>query len=120
MTESLFEQVIKNAQWVAACPLCSDTPTPGLIDTCQNQQGPGSNGVHKRGRYKGLYRNSMPVCWLCKGLKVVYLNRVCECGSAAVIHNSEKKVWTCGSIPCVERASWRSNPVSTAAVWDGL
>jgi hypothetical protein len=105
MTKSLLEEVQENAQFVARCPAC--TQTPGLADTSRNQMGPGSNGSHKRGRWKGLPRNSMPVCRFCLGRGVVYLNRICECGMPAVVHDGKKKVWTCGADLCVGHAVWR-------------
>jgi hypothetical protein len=106
MTKSLLEEIQENSQFVARCPAC--TQTPGLADTAQNQMGPGKNGVHKRGRYKGQFRSSMPLCAFCKGSKVVFLNRICECGMPAVMLDVKRRIWSCGSALCVEHAAWRS------------
>lgn len=105
--KSLIEQAVANAQVTRPCPCCS--MTPGLGDTSANQMGPGNNGVHKRGRWRGIHRNSMPLCQFCKGLKVVYLNRICECGMPGVCFDSTRKVWYCGSEPCAQHAAYRLN-----------
>jgi hypothetical protein len=105
MPKSLLEEVQENASFVARCPAC--TQSPGLCDTNRNQMGPGGNGLHKRGRWKGLHRVSMPVCNFCQGRAVVFLNRICECGMPAVLHDDKRKVWTCGSELCISHAVWR-------------
>src|SRR5713226_6720642 len=98
MTKSLLEEVQENALFLARCPAC--TQSPGLADTPRNQMGPGNNGLHKRGRWQGLPRNGMPLCAFCKGRRVVFLNRICECGMPGVVYDVKKKVWTCGAQMC--------------------
>jgi len=111
MTKSLLEEIQENASFLARCPAC--TQSPGLCDTPRNQMGPGPNGRHKRGRWKGLERSSMPVCAFCHGRKVVFLNRICECGMPAVLYDTKVKVWSCGSEMCITHAAWRLNKTYT-------
>lgn len=103
---------------IAACPACQFTP--GLADRPSNQQGPGSNGTHKRGRWATLARNSMPVCAFCKGRKFVYLDKICECGMPAVWYFEKMKVWCCGSDICARAAERRITGVGTTVHWYGL
>ena len=121
-TKPLIEQVVENAQFIAACPSCSDGPNPGLADAPANQMGPGNNGLHKRGKWRGLPRNSWPVCDFCKGLGIVYLNRICECGYPAVLYDGKGKVWYCGHLACLSHAVWRVGLSSNNAAqsWSGL
>lgn len=109
MTKSLIEDATENANWVAPCGACSDPDgrPSGLSDNMRNQQGSGPNGIHKRGRYKGHYRSSMPVCQWCHGRGVVFLNRMCECGMPAMFFSAKEKVWNCGSGTCLQKAIWR-------------
>jgi len=118
----LIEQVVENAQFIAPCPACADGPNPGLADSSRNQMGPGNNGLHKRGKWRGLPRNSWPPCDFCKGLGIVYLNRICECGYPAVLYDGKRKVWYCGHLSCLDHAAWRvglSNN-NAAVAWSGL
>jgi hypothetical protein len=113
MSKSLLEQIQENAQFVARCPACA--LTPGLADRPSNQMGPGKNGVHKRGRWRGQYRTAMPVCAFCKGAKVVFLNRICECGMPAVLLDTRRKIWYCGQTNCLEAALWRLQKIYTSS-----
>lgn len=110
--KSLLEQVQENAQFVAQCPACNPH-SPGLADTPANQMGQGTNGLHKRGRWQGLPRNSMPLCRFCRGAGVVYLNRICECGMPAMLYAEKQKVWYCGWEACAQSACWRANRVQS-------
>lgn len=110
--QKLIEPVVS-----VPCPACQFTP--GLADNPTNQQGPGANGMHKRGRWKGLYRNSMPVCQLCKGRGIVYPSRICECGWPAVLYAVKQKVWCCGSENCAKYAALRRDGVRAQGVWHG-
>ena len=103
-------------QLLAPCPACS--ATPGLADNPANQQGPGDTGYHKRGRYKGYPRSTMPVCRLCCGKKFVNLNHICECGMPALFYEGKLKVWYCGYESCAKAAVWRLN--RSSAQWSGI
>jgi hypothetical protein len=103
--KSLLEEVQENALYVRPCPACIQQP--GLGDCAANQMGPGKNGKHSRGRYKGQFRMPMPVCDFCKGGGVVFLNRICECGMPAVILDTKSRIWNCGSTICLAQALWR-------------
>jgi hypothetical protein len=107
LAKSLIEQINENAQFTARCPSCQRSP--GFDDRPRNQMGPGNNGLHKRGRHEGAKRSSMPACDLCKGTGLVFLNRICECGSAAVLLDTKLKVWSCGHKTCTEQANRRLN-----------
>jgi hypothetical protein len=111
--KSLLEEIQENAQHVARCPACIQQP--GLGDRMDNQMGPGKNGRHARGRYKGHFRSSMPVCEFCKGSGVVFLNRICECGGPAVILDTKSRIWNCGSAICLSHALWRKGLSSSSA-----
>lgn len=117
--KSLIEQIEENANFVVPCPSCHPN-SPGLADTPANQMGQGSNGWHKRGRFAGLPRNSMPLCRFCRGGGVVFLNRTCECGMPAVLFSGKQKVWYCGAEPCATSAAWRMNRTYGPVVpWEG-
>jgi hypothetical protein len=103
-------------QLLVPCPACA--MTPGLADNPTNQQGPGSTGYHKRGRWKGFPRSAMPLCRFCWGRKIVDLNRICECGMPALVYDQKFKVWSCGFDSCVKSAVWRLN--RSPHCWDGL
>lgn len=112
-----LKDVQENVKNMRPCPNC--TRTPGLSDNNSNQMGPGPNGRHPRGRFRGYPRSTMPVCDFCKGLKVVFLNNICECGWPAVRWDEKEGVWSCGSQICVKSAVWRrQHPVYTAPVSD--
>ena len=113
----LLEQVEENMQAVALCPAC--VFTPGLADSPENQMGQGTNGVHKRGRWKGFPRSSMPRCRFCQGSGVVYLNRICECGMPAVLYTEKQKVWYCGAEMCANAANWRANRTNMSGAAGG-
>ena len=123
MSKPPLKDVQENIANMRACPNCSRTP--GLADGMSNQMGPGPNGRHARGRFKGYYRNAMPVCDFCKGLKVVFPNRICECGYPAVKWHEKENVWHCGSETCAKSAVWRqkhplsSTSTSTSVDWYG-
>jgi len=44
----------------------------------------------------------IPDCRLCRGGGVVYLDKTCCCGYAAVVYSREKKIWWCGRTMCLE------------------
>lgn len=105
MSKAPLKDVQENMANMRPCPNCSRTP--GLSDCPANQMGPGSNGKHPRGRFKGYFRSTMPVCDFCKGLRVVFPNRICECGWPAVKWDEVENVWCCGSGICAKSASYR-------------
>jgi hypothetical protein len=112
--KSLLEEIQESAQHVRQCPACIQQA--GLGDCPANQMGPGKNGKHQRGRYRGEFRMPMPVCEFCKGGGVVFLNRICECGMPGVILDKKSHVWNCGSAICLAQALWRrGNRASTPA-----
>lgn len=111
---SYLEDVLENARWAVRCVACLQQP--GQADNSRNQMGPGKNGVHKRGRYKGRPRSSMALCDFCKGRRVVFLNRICECGWPAVLYERKLKVWYCGLEACAKHADYRLHKTTEIAV----
>jgi hypothetical protein len=71
------------------CPMCQGR---GYEDSMQNQAG---GTWTLRGR-----RPMVPVCGLCRGGRVVYLDKICACGSAAVLYSQENQFWWCGREMC--------------------
>jgi hypothetical protein len=71
------------------CPMCQGR---GYEDTMQNQAG---GTFTWRGK-----RPMVPVCALCRGGQAVYLDKICTCGSAAVLYSTENKFWWCGRDIC--------------------
>lgn len=104
MSKAPLKDVQENIANIRPCPAC--THTPGLADCMANQMGQAPNGRRRR-RHRGLYRSAMPVCDFCKGLRVVCLNRICECGYPAIIWDEDKNVWSCGLKACIASALWR-------------
>lgn len=82
---------------IKTCPLCGGT---GYNDTMQNQSG-ATRTAFNRGPH-------IPLCRLCKGGKVVNLDRVCECGGPAVCQDYESKLWFCGRPECLGAAKFRA------------
>jgi hypothetical protein len=84
---SIVEAVVATDQSIALCPLCAspDGRPLGVIDSMDNM---------RAGKL-------MPVCRLCKGRRCVYLNKVCTCGSSAVLYNDKEKIWFCGREVCL-------------------
>ena len=86
----------------AMCPSCQGR---GYDDSDGTQLG-GTRGPRSRPNAKG--RNGpIPNCQLCRGAKVVYLDKTCCCGYAAVCYNQEKMFWWCGREMCFKA---KANP----------
>jgi hypothetical protein len=105
MSKAPLKDIQENIAHMRPCPNC--TRTPGLSDNMHNQMGPSPNGRHPRGRYKGYNRSAMPVCKFCQGLRVVFPNRICQCGFPAVRWDEKALLWSCGDGACIKAAVWR-------------
>jgi hypothetical protein len=101
---TLIEQAVASTtgELIAECPLCQGR---GWDDPDWNMLGPGR--PNKNG-------NTMPSCRLCKGRKLVYLNKVCECGGASVWFHKKHGVWYCGREACAIYAKNRKDGVKFA------
>ena len=109
-------QVAKTVRTVAPCPACAHGGSPGLVDTEQNQLGPGTNGRHKRGKWRGYERSSMALCKFCKGGGVVFLEEICECGMPAVLWHKELGFYFCGAQDCMQAKQGRLAALAAASV----
>lgn len=72
------------------CPACRGR---GYDDSSGTQLG-GIRGPRSR-------TNTIPNCPLCRGGRVVYLDKTCCCGYAAVCYNQIKMFWWCGRDMCL-------------------
>jgi hypothetical protein len=84
----------------------------GFDDTMSNQLGPG-----ERASYNG---KRMPSCWVCKGRKYVFMNKVCECGCSAVIFDATDNIWYCGRDLCKRAVKYRVHGApAQPCTWQG-
>jgi hypothetical protein len=99
---------LENLEHTALCQACMGS---GYDDDYGNQRGPEDHrrlkrrGVRKRKKRRECV--ATPLCWVCRGNRVIFTNRTCECGWPAVFWSDEKKVWSCGDQTCVDTARAR-------------
>lgn len=98
-TPSKIVQAVDMVELTRRCPMCLGT---GYDMSTGSQAGAPWNG-----RNRGPW---IPECQLCRGVKTVNLSRICCCGWAAVLWQTEEKFWYCGRLACLNHLKHKIIP----------